>query len=122
MTDWAGNEFVPGDIMVSVLIKHPDLISPPLLYNEETGHLEPARVTIVEGLPEWVWNPYLETDIVDHEGTTMMVLTNYETGKEFLCPLHLAQEYAHRFVFFCKKGVSDNEEAFFKHYFKPNMN
>jgi hypothetical protein len=96
MTDWNDTPVFEGDVIVFVRIK--------------------------KGL-DYTWDPFYETEVINIEGVLYLTIPNADEGGEFLVPTTLVNDMRDgSAAIFCIKGISDNEEAFYKKFYEPKMN
>ena len=95
MQDWRGTPFHVGDTIVFVRIK--------------------------DGL-DYRWDPYYETEVIDYLGAPYAEVPGPEEldMETVLFPIDLIFEMRDgSAVVFCIKGISENEEDFYKEFFWP---
>lgn len=121
-TDWEGNVIHEGDILV--------------VYNLIT-QLAPGELDIFvdeDGIermevrtPNFAWRRFMELEVFLIAGILQIQIPNVEAtgpGDEMIwCPVRMLMEMQEDpFVAFCIKGKSDNEERFYRHFFRPFEN
>ena len=121
MKDWQGNDIKEGQTLIAVAIKPAEQMSAPIIIDPASGEVRMVQAMAFKG-PAYIWYPYIRAEVIDRAGELCLSIYSRHQGAYIAAPIQMVEEVKNDFVEFCIEGVSDNEEEFFKNYFKPHMN
>lgn len=118
VTDWDGNVFHEGDVLQAynlMTAKAPTTE----MYFDDFGN---ERMRIIT--PEFAWRKFFEANVELKDGVLQVQIPPAPEHEGLMwVPLRMMIDMQDdQFVAFCIKGISNNEERFYKHYFKPGDN